>query len=113
MLETTTLKWRPSDNEGAAGIFSLLSADRALGQNLVQLAGDALRLDTAAFKRLVAESAGFHTLMHRYLYRGLRYSTVPDVPRTGDLVQLRLCAPHLGESRATVDYRHQLYLGSG
>jgi len=55
-------------NEGAVGIFSLLNADGAMAHHVVQLAGDALRLDIEKFKQHLNESAAFHRLMHRYLY---------------------------------------------
>ena len=55
-------------NEGAVGVFSILNAEKAMGVHLVQLAGDAMRLDIANFNKYIRESPIFHKLMHRYLY---------------------------------------------
>ena len=55
-------------NEGMVGAFSLLEGDRAIGENLVQVAGDALRLDIGRFNQHLKESPAFYRLMQRYLY---------------------------------------------
>jgi CRP-like cAMP-binding protein len=62
-------------NEGAVGVFSVLNETRAIGTHIVQIAGDALRMDVIAFKELLGAHAGIHNLMHRYMY-ALTYQIV-------------------------------------
>jgi CRP-like cAMP-binding protein len=55
-------------NEGLVGAFAILHSGKTTGRYLVQVAGDALRLEIARFNQYLKESAAFQTLMHRYLF---------------------------------------------
>lgn len=55
-------------NEGAVGVYAVLNRARSIGTNVVQVGGDALRLDVAAFNNRVRHNPGLHDLMHHYMY---------------------------------------------
>jgi CRP-like cAMP-binding protein len=55
-------------NEGLAGAFAILHPERMIGKYIVQVAGDALRLEMADFSHLLNRSVEFQRLMHRYLF---------------------------------------------
>jgi CRP-like cAMP-binding protein len=58
--------------EGAVGAFSLLGPGRALGNAVVQVGGDALRLHVDKYRKLVEESGPFARVMERYLFALIR-----------------------------------------
>jgi CRP-like cAMP-binding protein len=53
-------------NEGMAGIPILLGADQTIGQAIVQIPGDALRMKADVFKREVTLGSPLHNLLLRY-----------------------------------------------
>lgn len=55
-------------NEGMAGIPVLLGADSMIGQAVVQLVGDALRMRADVFKREVTPGSPLHNLLLRYTH---------------------------------------------
>jgi CRP-like cAMP-binding protein len=55
-------------NEGAVGVYAVLNEARAIGTNIVQVGGDALRISVTSFKERVRDHAGIHDLMHQYMY---------------------------------------------
>jgi CRP-like cAMP-binding protein len=55
-------------NEGMAGIPVLLGADSMIGQAVVQIVGDALRMRTDVFKREVTPGSPLHNLLLRYTH---------------------------------------------
>lgn len=54
--------------EGAVGAYSILNENRTLGDYIVMVAGDALRLPLGKFYQYLSEKGQFHDLMHRYLF---------------------------------------------
>jgi CRP-like cAMP-binding protein len=55
-------------NEGAVGVYSLLGPSRALGTEIVQVGGEALRIGADQFKKDLRDRPGLNSLMHRYIY---------------------------------------------
>jgi CRP-like cAMP-binding protein len=55
-------------NEGAVGVYAVLNDARSIGTNIVQVGGDALRIDVAGFKERLRHNPGLHDLMHQYMY---------------------------------------------
>ena len=53
-------------NEGMVGIPILLGADRTVGQAIVQVAGDALRMKADIFKKQVTPNSSLHNLLLHY-----------------------------------------------
>ena len=53
-------------NEGMVGIPVLLGGDEMVGQAMVQIAGDAVRMKADIFKRQVTPSSTLHRLLLRY-----------------------------------------------
>ena len=47
---------------------AVLNEARAIGTNIVQVGGDALRISVMSFKERVRDHAGIHDLMHQYMY---------------------------------------------
>jgi hypothetical protein len=55
-------------NEGVVGAYSILSTNRAIGETLVQVAGDAVRLDSTKFRGYINENGPFRDVIQRYLF---------------------------------------------
>lgn len=55
-------------SEGVVGVFSMLNAEKALGSHVVQIAGDALRVEFRMFNRYLQQTAVLRSLMQKYLY---------------------------------------------
>jgi CRP-like cAMP-binding protein len=53
-------------NEGMVGIPVLLGGDEMVGQAIVQVAGDGVRMKSDVFKRSVLNGSQFHNLLLRY-----------------------------------------------
>ncbi len=53
-------------NEGMVGIPILLGADRTVGQAIVQVSGDALRMKADIFKKQVTPNSSLHNLLLHY-----------------------------------------------
>jgi CRP-like cAMP-binding protein len=59
-------------NDGAAGVSALLEVDEAVGLNLVQIPGLAVRIDAKRFKEETQRRPALDGLMRRYAYVVLR-----------------------------------------
>jgi CRP-like cAMP-binding protein len=55
-------------NEGAVGVLSVLNPAKLLGTTIIQVAGDAERIDVAKFHTYAQPHSVFETLIRRYLY---------------------------------------------
>jgi len=66
--ESARVEMATIGNEGVVGAYSALNAAHAIGDNIVQVAGEAMRLEIAHFNHYLQESSSFHQLMHRYLF---------------------------------------------
>jgi len=55
-------------NEGGVGVYSILHGERAVGANIVQFAGEALRTPASTFMRCVKESDAFEKLMRQFTF---------------------------------------------
>jgi CRP-like cAMP-binding protein len=71
--ETKNIQAVTIGNEGAVGAWALLGGGESIGNNVVHLAGDALRLGFRQFKRCVEESPRFQHLIFRYLFALTRH----------------------------------------
>lgn len=66
--EGTVVEMATIGNEGVVGAFCTLNPHKIMGKHLVQVAGDALRLDVRKFDEYMSKSAAFQALIHRYLF---------------------------------------------
>jgi CRP-like cAMP-binding protein len=55
-------------NEGAVGVLSILNPCKAIGNMIVQVAGEALRLGRDQFMAYIRTNAAFERLIHRYIF---------------------------------------------
>lgn len=70
--EGASIEMATIGNEGVVGAFSTLNPGKIMGKHLVQVAGDALRLDVRKYTEHMSRSTSFQTLIHRYLYALIR-----------------------------------------
>ena len=58
--------------EGVVGAWEVFQAQAAIGLNLIQIPGNAVRIDAAAFRELITSRLGLQQLIHQHLYALLR-----------------------------------------
>jgi CRP-like cAMP-binding protein len=58
--------------EGVVGASELIQSQGAMGLNLIQIPGEAVRIEADVFKKLIAERPMVHRLIDRHLYALMR-----------------------------------------
>ena len=94
--------------EGMVGLPVFLGVDRASVQAVVQLPGQALRMEAKVFKRRVTPSSRLHTLLQRYTQASLNQSNqIAACNRLHSIYQRCCCWLLMSRDRMESD---QLYL---
>jgi CRP-like cAMP-binding protein len=70
--QTTAVEIATVGNEGVVGVSAVLGVSRSFGRTVVQVAGEAIRVNANEAARLLCEKPDVSKIVHRYIYAFVR-----------------------------------------